>query len=152
MNVARHFAATCAVVCIVSHALAGEFSDRDGNWWNTRSNTEKAIYTLGMIDGVETAGAMLTQKSRSVSDDFESDFARLFVKTEVKQLREGMDRFYSDFRNRRVPTSDALWLVALQISGVPEDEVERLTVSVRRASSEANAIELKKEKEKLSPP
>jgi hypothetical protein len=49
-----------------------------------------------------------------------------------KQLVDGVDAFFADFRNRRILVGDGIWLVANSISGTPEKEMKELVESWRR--------------------
>jgi hypothetical protein len=130
-----------AVALIILTALAANtlpgvnFDDRNGNWWNTRSKMEKAIYTLGMMDGVYTGGAILIKSGAQAVNGFNSDVERLFGKTNAAQLIDGMDRFYRDFRDRGIGTSQALWLVGWQISGATDAQLQPYIIALRRTAA-----------------
>jgi len=140
---------TCALaVCVfvsvlVTSSLAEE--DRDGNWWRTRRELDKAVYVTGMIDGVYIGTAILTKDIMTKGDPTALDSLtagtkRLLVGVKVEQLVDGMDRFYSDFRNRGIMAWAALYIVGMQISGATDEEIRTWTLMYRRASSEASAV------------
>jgi hypothetical protein len=140
---------TCALaVCVfvgvlVTSTLAEE--DRDGNWWRTRRVFDKAVYVTGMIDGVSIGTAILTKNIMTKGDPTALDSLatgtkRLLAGVKVQQLVDGIDRFYSDFRNRGIMTWAAFYIVGMQISGATDEEIQNWTLMYRRASSEASAI------------
>jgi hypothetical protein len=115
-------------VCVSSLALSAE--SRDGRWWLKLSALEKAIYTSGMRDGVNVG--------EGISPDpelFTSRAAELLAKKNTKQLVDGIDHFYSDFRNRSIPTYAALWMVAMEINGVDARKIEDMKIRLRREAA-----------------
>jgi hypothetical protein len=92
-----------------------------------------------MIDGVDTGGAILVKDGADAVKAFNATVGQLFGVAKVGQLVDGMDRFYSDFRNRGIATSHALFIVAMQISGATDEQIRALTLLYRRASSAASA-------------
>ena len=95
--------------------------DRDGKWWITITPLEKAIYTLGLMDGTEIGGALLSPTESAEMPDFALRSKQFFGQVNVKQLVDGMDHFYKDFRNREIGTRDALVVVTWQIKGTRDD-------------------------------
>jgi hypothetical protein len=51
------------------------------------------------------------------------------------QLADGVDKFYSDYRNRRIQVNDAVWLVLNEISGKSETDMEKMIESWRRPAA-----------------
>ncbi len=48
------------------------------------------------------------------------------------QIRDGLDDFYKDFRNRSILIPDAMWIVVRQIAGDSKPDIEHLTEQLRR--------------------
>lgn len=149
------FACFC-LVCLAEKSVAAP-PDRDGKWWKTRGETEKTIYTLGLLDGIETAKCMVdpnmhylaapedpsrfvSENAKAIYDVLDHVDRRLFANVDLGDLIEGLNQFYKDFRNREIDVPAALFLVGLQISGGSDEEVQRLIVIMRKAYSEAGAI------------
>jgi hypothetical protein len=141
------FTACVFIPLLITSILASE--DRDGNWWRTRRGFDKAVYVTGMIDGVYIGTAILTKNiltrgdskgDSTAVDSLTAGAKRLLVGVKVGQLVDGMDRFYSDFRNRGIMAWAALYIVSMQISGATDEEIRTWTLMYRRASSEASAI------------
>ena len=126
------------VTLLVTSTLASE--DRNGNWWRSQQKSVKAVYVVGMIDGVGTGEAILTKDGPTAAlKAFTATADRLLVGAKAEQLMDGMDRFYSDFRNRSILTSHALFIVAMQISGATDEQIQNWTLIFRRATSAASA-------------
>lgn len=47
------------------------------------------------------------------------------------QLLDGLDEFYSDFRNKRIPIGDAIYIVRMQLEGCSEEGIEYMTKELR---------------------
>jgi len=61
----------------------------------------------------------------------------------VGQLKDGIDKFYEDFANRRIKLVDAVYIVKMQIKGVRPDLIEAQTRYLRMqptSLSEENKI------------
>jgi homoserine trans-succinylase len=56
---------------------------------------------------------------------------RLFTRVTVSQLRDGLNNFYSDVRNRSVLAFNAVFVVANAIAGAPMERVENLAETYR---------------------
>ncbi len=52
------------------------------------------------------------------------------------QFRDGLDKLYSDYRNRRIPVWPAVWLVANSIAGKTDREMEILIENARRSAGQ----------------
>ena len=127
----------CLLVVLVwltaCQAIAAE-GRRDGNWWGTQTQLSKLNYVVGFFDGMGLGGnfgmwAFLPAKqagdesayskaSKSVSD-YQSKYFSGLVNG---QLADGLDLFYSDYRNRSIKVSVAVWLVVQMIAGEPPSE------------------------------
>jgi hypothetical protein len=56
----------------------------------------------------------------------------------VKQINDGMDDFYKDWKNQSVHLYFAQNIVRLQIAGRPQAEIEEATRKARAASNPSN--------------
>ncbi|MGH9822017.1 MAG: hypothetical protein ACREDR_01990 [Blastocatellia bacterium] len=48
------------------------------------------------------------------------------------QVREGLDRFYKDYRNRRILVQNAIWLVLNSIAGKPQADWDKMVENYRK--------------------
>jgi len=49
------------------------------------------------------------------------------------QLADGVDKFYSDYRNRRIMVNDAVWLVLNEISGKSDADMKKMIENWRKS-------------------
>ena len=50
----------------------------------------------------------------------------------VGQLVDGIDAFYSDYKNRSISTHNAVWLVLNGIAGPPKEKLDKMIEAARR--------------------
>ena len=114
-----------------------------GNVWRSLSSGEKSSYAQGWVEGENSVIARMC-KSAILSGRWEAgQSAESCFQAEAKQLRvpsgilasqfvDGMNYFYSDHRNRLIPTADVARDVGMQITGGSEAELEADLESQRR--------------------
>jgi len=146
MNIlCRRLIALAAALLICSVVSAQDANRRDGNWWRTESRSSQLDYMVGVFDGMQLghnlsywnligdkqAGDALSRVAKSYSELSQ----RYFRNVTVGQLVDGLDVFYSDFRNRTIRVHDAIWLVVNQIAGTPQEELEKMVENWRRSAA-----------------
>jgi hypothetical protein len=115
---------------------------RDGNWWNNLDNNSKYDYIVGFFDGMDLGNLFsywgisdIDKHDDCVSSIIESynEYSRIYFKNVSNiQLVDGLNEFYSDYRNRKIKIAGAIWLVVNSISGKPNDEFEKMIESWRK--------------------
>jgi hypothetical protein len=116
--------------------------DRDGNWWISQEQLAKYSYMVGFFDGMELGenfsiwGMMKTPtadpavgKAVSSYDQFSNKYLTNVTNGQVVQ---GLDEFYSDYRNRRIKVASGVWIVLNEISGKSKDEMQKLIETYRK--------------------
>lgn len=113
---------------------------RDGNWWQHRSSSEKLEYLVGFFDGMRlgrnfAAGGADTKKNCDIACfvNYSDNSERYLRNVTAGQMRDGLDEFYKDFRNRGILIYDGAWVVLKQIASEPQAEINRLIESFRNA-------------------
>jgi hypothetical protein len=119
---------------------------RDGNWWRDLTKVEKITYMTGFFDGMRLGNDFsfweIIEKDRSdpaltkVVDSYQDYSAKYLNNVTNVQLADGLDTFFSDYRNRRIETSDAVWLVLNEISGKSDAEMQQMIESWRKNASQ----------------
>lgn len=114
----------------------------DGNWWLAQSKTTKDSHIVGVTDGLRLQEALVLRSHIDREDDpaairrkqAESMEAprRLLKGLNSNQVRDGLDAFYADFRNRQILLPDAMQIVIYQINAEPSVLVETLLDSMRK--------------------
>ena len=84
------------------------------------------LVTIGMA--VDSSCAVSVLKEHSTK------FYKSFAKVTNGQLREGVDTFYADFKNRNIEAKDAAYLVALSIGGLDDEKWNKLVQEYRARS------------------
>ena len=57
-----------------------------------------------------------------------------YIGLSAGQLRDGLDAFYADYRNRQIIVKGAIQYVAASIAGVPAADLEQAAERMRRAA------------------
>ncbi len=123
-------------------ALADE-NRRDGNWWLNQPETVQAVYAVGFFDGVDLGHHFSiwkyanNKKSRETwiplaNKSFNEYTEKYLNNVTSGQLIDGLNSFYSDYRNRRIRVQVAVWLVASSIAGTPEAELNKMIENWRK--------------------
>src|ERR1700737_4718265 len=118
------------LVCGIAAAPHEPSQRRDGNWWREMGSGGKFVYVTGFFDGMDLGnnfsywGIVDKQKNdpamTKVANSYDSYMQRYLTNVTNGQLADGLDKFYSDFRNRRIKVNSAVWLVLNEIAGEPE--------------------------------
>jgi hypothetical protein len=113
-------------------------AERDGNGWRTLSNTEKTFFAAGLIDGIDF-GAQLPIQAISdencgikAAESFFRQHDKYVVGVATSQVVDGMDAFYSDFKNRKIPVRHAFAVILKQIAGDSNESISKLTENLRK--------------------
>jgi hypothetical protein len=120
---------------------------RDGNWWLQRDTQEKLFYAIGTMDGFWLSGIMTVWApanrsslgtAPSGSQTWQAMLSmhnKYFGTVTNTQLVNGIDDFYSDFKNRRIDTPNAIWVVLNQIAGTTPAALQAMVENLRRNAS-----------------
>ncbi len=114
----------------------------DGNWWRSQDRSVRIAYVAGFFDGMELGKNFSYWKfakdqragecTLEVNDSYNEFTARYFSNVTNVQISDGLDSFYSDYRNRSIPVHSAVWLVVNEIAGTPREEIDSMTENFRR--------------------
>ena len=69
-------------------------------------------------------------------DSFGDYYAKYIEKITARQLVDGLDSFYADYKNRGIRIRYAVWLVVLGIAGEPEDALQERIELFRKSAAE----------------
>jgi hypothetical protein len=121
-----------------------EDTRRDGNWWIQQDKNTKYTYVVGFFDGlglgnrfsyweiVEKPSASNTKCAERAAKSFSNHINKYLRNVPNNQISEGLDSLYSDFKNRKIMTSDGFWIVVNQISGVSNSEMDEMILNYRK--------------------
>lgn len=122
----------------------------DGDWWRSSSSMLRTGFVAGYVEARKNAlmlapvsecvargvsDAALLECSRSVEARLRREYFPMPGAFTVGQLEDGLNAFFSDYRNRRILFDGAFNYVALSISGRPASELEAMAERLRQASA-----------------
>lgn len=134
-----------AVGLTVQHAKAEEIR-RDGNWWRTTTREFRLSYMVGFSDGIWLGWRFSSVNLRGkdgqldatevirVGRSFDKSLDLIENLTNL-QVVDGLDKFYTDYRNRRIRVLEAVWIVLQSINGTPDNDMEILIENARKSAA-----------------
>jgi hypothetical protein len=118
-------------------------SRRDGNWWRTLPAEQRLFYIIGFMDGLHTGKnwtvvGMLEKKDMDAcytigSNSFTSMETKYLTNPTAGQIRDGINEFYEDYRNRGIVVAGGFWIVLQSIAGLSKDKIEATTELWRKS-------------------
>ncbi|MGB6484810.1 MAG: hypothetical protein WBE86_15095 [Candidatus Acidiferrales bacterium] len=99
----------------------------------------KAAYVAGFDDASETDRTILEQLAKE-HPEIDGDVKQLeksdptFGSSPTEQIIDGLTDFYSDYRNENIHLVGGMHIIALQLSGHPEPEIEAAVLKLRELS------------------
>lgn len=103
---------------MLSLPVLAQKPDHGGAWWREKS----AVYKEAYISGYKTGSHHQAGQNTPLS------------KFGAKELVDGLNKFYADFRNRNISINDSLFYVADQLSGVPDEKLNAEILQMRAAA------------------
>ena len=123
----------CLLLLLAPFALAQ--NPHTGDWWTGLSRMSKQEVVVGFLDGM-ALGANLTQMGAGTSTDSDCRYritsayshvqSKFFARFAPEEIVAALDRLYADNDNETIILGRAVWIVANQLAGAPEDEVNQL--------------------------
>src|SRR5690348_14810349 len=117
--IARFAILACAVAVLSARPSVSEDGRRDGNLWQTVPTVElKVFYIGGFLDGIVLGSQFTMWKSLKtnngcLAESYNSigEYSRRYLaNVTAKQIVDGLDRLYADYRNRKILVYDGVWL------------------------------------------
>src|SRR5262249_18562998 len=121
-------------------------SRRDGNWWQLQNRSSKLDYATGFLDGMDLGHnfsfwAIKNDPKMEATSKVAETYTYLLNKYVANvtnfQMVDGLDKFYEDFRNRRIEVSAGVWLVLNEISGKSEPEMQKMIENWRKSAAQS---------------
>jgi hypothetical protein len=124
----------------------GEHTRRDGNWWVAESDLSRTMYVLGMFDGTTLGRDFAVRKfeekqnlnvatTNMILNAFTETEQRLMSHVTVGQVVAGLDDFYKDYKNRKIESVDAVYVVLEGAAGMPKNDLEGWVELLRQGAS-----------------
>jgi hypothetical protein len=108
-QIVKRFVAILVIVLVCACAHAAENVKHDGSWWKEKSGIFKEAFIVGYEEGLAQS------KSPAHYADWGTDRTR--------QIVEGLNVFYDDFRNLKIHVDDAMPYVLSQLSGKTDNDL-----------------------------
>jgi hypothetical protein len=126
---------TALALVVSSGSVAAQEPKLDGNAWRQLRPDDKLAFASGLLAGVNRLSWMLTSGDEAVSPA-EADKLTAILPGYVEgvsgvQLRDGLNLFCDDFRNRRINVVSAALVVVWQVKGKPQAQIDALTGRLR---------------------
>lgn len=126
-----------------SFNIYSQTQDRmDGNWWNKLEPKLKFSFIVGFFEGMDLGnyfsywGMSNSKKDLDCSTKAINSYKyyanKYFNRITTGQLVDGLNEFFSDYRNRRIKISSSIWLVTNSIVGTPKEVVDKMIESWRK--------------------
>ncbi|MDQ7831229.1 MAG: hypothetical protein RDU30_05830 [Desulfovibrionaceae bacterium] len=115
-----------ALVCVLAASAvcadrARAEDSRDGRYWNRLEGSEKTDLVIGILEGLNLSESILhiiLQNEYTMCSDILTSIARqtdmFFEGLTVGSIVEGLNALYADAKNRSIPISWGVWVVARQ--------------------------------------
>ena len=141
------FAIVMAVVLLIVPASIGSDSApvNNGIWWNSLDGNAKGYFVAGYVEGLSRADKILEQALRDKSLTLTDTSTKkpilsyfLFYNVAFGQFTEGLDTFYSDYRNKHINFNIAILYIRDQIQGVAQKELDGRLDRMRQATADAD--------------
>ena len=104
--------------------------------------SERNVYMTGFFDGMQLGGRfsywdlVKTKEKDGCSDaamqSFKTYSEKYAQNATNDQIADGLTVFYSDYRNRSILISDAVWLVLNTIAGTPQEKLDKMIENFRK--------------------
>ena len=113
-------------------------SERDGDGWRTLNRQEKSLYVSGLFDGIDTGLRLGTQDTnekdclQKVAESFFKNHDKYIVGRINSQIIDGLDNFYNDIKNRKIPVRQAFFIVLMQIAGDSDEIINKHIFELRK--------------------
>lgn len=101
----------------------------NGRLWNTLSQSEKLTFVAGISEGVNLLAGFVHMKG--------SDLKDLNARATPDEMREMMNKLFSDPANANIPIGLMYCVAKAEASGENQDFIDRMLVSFRATTSDA---------------
>ena len=136
------------IMFLLSYSITNAFGEYyyDGFMWEKISEESKLTYVVAFFDGFSNCNSMIVEKIKINGGDsvvkniellqkWSEDNYIIKDKSTLLQAVDGLNKFYEDYANKKIPVFLAYLIVSLRIRGFSEDEVQKHTENMRRVTN-----------------
>ena len=105
----------------------------NGYLWGKASSAEKQIYVTGIADGVVLQSIIAASKAGGKNSPDASLYPKGFLFTDIVQ---GIDAFYGDRTNVKVPILFSYLYVMTKIKGASQQELDAMAARFRQQANQ----------------
>ena len=127
----------------------------DGNRWRTLDDNSKLSYVVGFLDGMylghcitcwDLPGQDVDTCWASAVKSYSQNRARLVNRNTYQDFVEGLDKLYSDERNREIAISDGMNVVMNLSTDASDEMKQRMLEAWREKTTDESPVEVKPRK------
>jgi len=147
--------------CLIPVSSIAE-QTKNGYWWNELNKEQKLFFLFGYHTALEDTyqgfwiGSLVKfmeenpDASKAIPEGwfkYAKAVYNYYIEYEqlagfqYRQIIDGIDTFYNDFRNKTIDITDAIKVVAMQLHNRPEEEIKRFIRGLREPNREKEGYE-----------
>lgn len=112
----------------------------EGAMWRTLDAELRLAFAAGLVKGSGDLSAAILLNADDLSpEEIKRSMAainRLAARVTSEQLRDGLDAFFADFRNRGLDITQGAYIVLISIKGAPQPDIEKIVENWRRNAAQ----------------
>ncbi len=114
----------------------------NGDSWNAMTDEAKIGYVVGINDGIAFGLMTAATRAKDKKEEFKNlSFDYTLDKVgDFKQIKEGLDKYYSDYANKNIVGYVAYALVLKRIKGYPEDALQKEIEAARTGGTKLKKL------------
>ncbi len=128
------------VVPVAAQTPNVDLMNADSTLWEKFTDWGKLGYVMGFGHGRLMLSVVFLGTSRACSDEVQKHVESFYESNpaptaQYGQWVAGLDEFYKDWRNKRIPIFAAMRIVGLQLAGRPQAEIDEALRSSREGAA-----------------
>lgn len=129
-HLCRRLVVLLSLLVLISTAHAQSSNRRDGNWWRAQDRQAKVDYMIGFFDGMSLGNNFsywkyVNQTPPSnvpdlVLESYNEYTEKYMMSVSSGQMTDGLDSFFSDYRNRSIRINNEPPRLSWRLFGVSQ--------------------------------
>lgn len=158
MTVSKVLAIFAMLTMFVGVTHAGEQPDLNGTFWKKMSRSQRDLYVIGMLEGINyghwDVRLALVQEAQDhppngveskLMESWATNFSakdylrKKTTNVTAAQVVSGITKMYADYRNQQIPIVSLIDVVKESIKGASIEEIEKNLLELRQQVAKGNA-------------